>query len=192
MQSVVEQCNIAVYLHSRNPYLHICSVRLDIFTSDVKDKYKYTAVLNDCVINYLLYNKQIEERISFSPFILPRLTVIWPSADATVQSVVDLCNIALYFHSLISTSGGILLLHLCGGSHTFSEIKGRHWEPTNTTWQVVAWHGHCVVPLDNICTQPLGRLLQWLNKLITCQHNSLHKSSGLIHLNMNAAYTQKP
>ena len=33
------------------------------------------------------------------PFILPRLTVVGPHADAAVQSVVDPCNMALYLHS---------------------------------------------------------------------------------------------
>ena len=44
-------------------------------------------------------SKNIQERMSFPPFILPRLTVVWPCTDAAVQSVVDPCNIALYFHS---------------------------------------------------------------------------------------------
>ena len=37
--------------------------------------------------------------MSFSPFVLPRLTVVWPCADVTVQSVVELWNIAVYLHS---------------------------------------------------------------------------------------------
>ena len=37
--------------------------------------------------------------MSFPPFILPRLTVVWPRADAAVQSVVDPCNIFLYLYS---------------------------------------------------------------------------------------------
>ena len=37
--------------------------------------------------------------MSFPPFILPRLTVVWPHADAAVQSVVEPCNIAVYLHS---------------------------------------------------------------------------------------------
>ena len=36
--------------------------------------------------------------MNFSPFILPRLTVVLPRADAAVQSVVDPCNNALYLH----------------------------------------------------------------------------------------------
>ena len=37
--------------------------------------------------------------MSCAPFILQRLTVVWPRADAAVQSVVDPRNIGLYLHS---------------------------------------------------------------------------------------------
>ena len=35
--------------------------------------------------------------MSFPPFILPRLTDVSPRADAAAQSLVEPCNITLYY-----------------------------------------------------------------------------------------------